>query len=192
MSLYNTHDQYGLVAKSLHWLMAAAFISQIGIGVTMMLLPLTDPRTFSLFQTHKSLGVVLFLATLLRLGWRIWDKPPALPADMPRWQHHAARALHYGLYFAFLAMPLLGWVIVSASPYGIPTIVFDLVELPHLAFVVTSPHKAAIGAAASWAHWALAWAVSLMIMGHIGAALLHHFVLKDDVLRRMLPFASRP
>jgi cytochrome b561 len=190
MRLTSEERSYGAAAKAFHWLMALLFLGQIGVGVAMSLLPLTDPRTFSLYQTHKSLGVALFGLAALRLAWRLFSPPPPLPAALPRWQHVASRAVHDGLYFAFLAMPLIGWVIVSASPYGIPTIVFGLFELPHLGFVVASPHKAMIGSVASWAHWALAWAVSILILGHIAAAMAHHFIWKDDVLRRMLPFAK--
>ena len=172
---------------TLHWIMAACFIGQIGIGVAMTNLPLTDPGTFPLYQTHKSLGILLFGLAVLRLVWRLADAPPALPPHMPQWQVRASKAAHLGLYASFIVMPLLGWVIVSASPYGIPTYFFGLVEVPHLAFVVASPLKQSFGDAASLAHWLLAWAVSFLILGHIGAALWHHFRDRDDVLRRMLP-----
>jgi cytochrome b561 len=93
-------------------------------------------------------------------------------------------------------MPLLGWVIVSASPLGIPTLIFGKLVIPHISFVVNSPGKQMIGSVASWAHWALAWAASIAVGGHIAAALLHHIVEKDAILKRMLParahFQSEP
>lgn len=187
MRFKNSSQTYGITAMAFHWIMAACFIGQIGIGIAMTTLPLTDPRTFPLYQTHKSLGILLFVLTVLRLVWRLVDAPPVLPPQMPLWQVRASKAVHLGLYASFIMMPLLGWVIVSASPYGIPTYFFGLVELPHLAFVVASPVKQSLADAASLAHWLLAWAVSLLILGHIGAALWHHFRVGDDVLRRMLP-----
>lgn len=195
MPLANTSTRYGLVAMFFHWLVAALFAVQTGIGIAITNLPLTHPWMFPLYQWHKSLGVLVFVLVVLRLIWRGLDHAPALPAPLPLWQRRAARLTHAGLYAALLAMPLLGWVIVSASPYGIPTVLFDLVTLPHLAFVAESPQRDAIGAAASWGHWALAWSASALVLLHIGAALAHHFVMKDDILARMLPargdFTSR-
>ena len=196
MRFRNRGHRYGIVAMTFHWLMAVCFLGQIGIGIAMTNLSLTDPRTFPLFQTHKSLGILLFVLAVLRLLWRFADAPPPLPAQMPHWQIRASQAVHLGLYGCFIAMPLLGWVIVSASPYGIPTYFFSLIELPHLGFIVASPHKQAFSDAASLAHLVLAWAASFLILGHIGAALWHHFLNRDDVLRRMLPghflFSERP
>ncbi len=191
MPLKNLIHRYGVVAMVLHWTMAVCFVGQIGIGIAMTILPLTDPLTFPLYQTHKSLGIMLFGLAVLRLVWRLADAPPALPPQLPLWQVRASKAVHFGLYACFIVMPSLGWVIVSASPYGIPTYFFGLVELPHLGFVVASPAKQSLGDMASFAHWFLAWVVSLMILGHIGAALWHHFWLGDDVLRRMLPGRPR-
>tara|TARA_R110000824_G_scaffold118960_19_gene272586 strand:+ start:6568 stop:7164 length:597 start_codon:yes stop_codon:yes gene_type:complete len=196
MQLRNSSTRFGLVAKGFHWLVALLFATQIGIGVAITNLALTHPWTFPLYQWHKSLGALVFVLVVLRLGWRWLDRAPDLPDTLPRWQRRAATLTHAGLYAVLLVMPLLGWIIVSASPYGIPTVLFDLVELPHIAFIVTSPHRDAIGAAASWAHWALAWGASGLLLLHIGAALAHHFAMKDDILLRMLPtrgdFTSRP
>ncbi len=196
MRFKNLNHRFGIVAMTFHWLMAVCFFVQMGIGIVMTNLPLTDPRTFPLFQTHKSLGILLSVLAVLRLMWRFADAPPPLPVHMPQWQVRASQAVHFGLYACFIAMPLLGWVIVSASPYGIPTYFFSLVELPHLGFIVASPRKQAFGDAASLAHLTLAWAASFLIFGHIGAALWHHFQTRDDVLRRMLPgrflFSERP
>lgn len=104
--------------------------------------------------------------------------------------------MHFSLYAALLIMPLLGWIIVSASPLGIPTLIFGKVAIPDLVFIVESPDKQLIGSIASWAHRALAWAASLAVICHIAAALVHHLVMKDATLTRMLPtraqFRSEP
>jgi cytochrome b561 len=84
-------------------------------------------------------------------------------------------------------MPLTGWVIVSASPLGIPTVLYGIVPLPHIGFVAGHPQKAAIETAASWAHWGLAIFAATLIVLHMAAALWHHFAKRDDVLTRMLP-----
>ena len=196
MQLRNTSERYGLIAIALHWSVAALFLSQLAIGIYMTDLPLTDPRVFPLYQTHKSIGFVIFVLVAIRLVWRVTGQTPPPPATLPRWQARAAIAVHVSLYAALLLMPLLGWVIVSASPLGIPTLIFGKLVIPHIPFVVKSPDKQMIGSVASWAHWALAWAASIAVGGHIAAALLHHIVEKDTILKRMFPtrahFQSEP
>jgi len=196
VQLRNSPERYGLVAIALHWAVAMLFLGQVALGTFMTALPLTDPRVFPLYQTHKSIGFVIFLLVVIRLVWRATGQTPPPPATLPRWQARAAVAIHFSLYAALLLMPLLGWVIVSASPLGIPTLIFGKFEIPHLAFVVESSNRQMIGSVASWAHWALAWAASIAVCGHIAAALLHHIVKKDTILKRMLPtrahFQSEP
>lgn len=196
MQLRNLSERYGLVAIALHWTVAALFLSQVAIGIYMTDLPLTDPRVFPLYQTHKSIGFVIFILVAIRLVWRVTGQTPPPPASLPRWQAKAAIAVHFLLYTALLLMPLLGWVVVSASPLGIPTLIFGKLVIPHIPFVVKSPDRQMIGSVASWAHWALAWAASIAVGGHIAAALLHHIVEKDTILKRMLParahFQSEP
>lgn len=187
MQLRNSSLRFGLVAVSLHWLIAGLFLAMVAIGFVMTNLALTDPRTFPLYQLHKSIGVTIFALVVLRLLWRLSGKVPPLPATLKPWERAAAHLTHYGLYAALLLMPLTGWITVSASPYGIPTILYGYLKLPHLGFVVTSAHKAAIETAASWAHWGLAWTALALVFLHIAAALKHRLVLKDDVLARMLP-----
>lgn len=187
MQWRNSTIRFGIVAISLHWLIAALFLAMLAIGVTMTRLPLTDPWTFPLFQFHKSLGATVFLLACLRIGWRAGNNPPPLPASLKPYERALARFTHWGLYAALFLMPLTGWVIVSASPLGIPTVLYGLVPLPHIGFVADHPQKAAIETAASWTHWTIAIFAATLIALHIGAALWHHFVKRDDVLTRMLP-----
>ena len=114
MQLRNSSERYGLVAIALHWTVAALFLGQIAIGIYMTDLPLTDPRTFPLYQTHKSFGFVIFVLVAIRLVWRVTGQTPPPPASLPHWQARAAAIIHASLYAALLLMPLLGWVIVSA------------------------------------------------------------------------------
>ena len=99
-----------------------------------------------------------------------------------------ARITHVGFYAVMILLPLSGWVMVSASPIGIPTIWFGLFEWPHLP-VGTSRE---ISSNASEAHELLAWFGVLLFFLHVGGALKHHFLDRDDVLARMLPFLRRP
>ncbi|GMV61566.1 MAG: hypothetical protein AMXMBFR74_07350 [Parvibaculum sp.] len=187
MQWRNSERRFGLVALSLHWLIAAFFLVMLAIGVTMTRLPLTDPWTFPLYQLHKSIGATIFLLVCARVAWRAANAPPPLPAALKPYERALALATHWGLYAALLLMPLTGWMIVSASPLGIPTVLYGLVPLPHIGFVADHPQKAAIETAASWTHWTIAIVASGFVALHIAAALWHHFVRRDDVLTRMLP-----
>lgn len=196
MQLRNSAERFGLVALGLHWLVAALFLVMLAIGFAMTNLPLTHPWTFPLYQLHKSIGATIFLLVAFRLCWRWLGEVPPLPASLTPLERMAARLTHGGLYAALLAMPLAGWVIVSASPLGIPTVLFGLIRLPHISFVAAHPQKKEIGALASSVHEGLAWAALALVALHVAAALWHHAVRKDDVLRRMLParvlFARKP
>jgi cytochrome b561 len=187
MQLRNTHRRFGLVALSFHWLVAALFVAMIAIGLTMTALALTHPWKFPLYQFHKSLGVTIFALVALRLLWRVSGPVPPLPVSLPAWERGAAHLTHWALYALLIVMPLTGWVIVSASPLGIPTVLYGIVRLPHIGFVAERPDKEAIEHVAATVHAVLAWTGIALVALHAGAALRHHFWLKDDVLRRMLP-----
>jgi cytochrome b561 len=192
MKLRNTPEAYGAVAVTLHWLIALAVLTMLGVGFYMDWLPKGDPLVYPLFQFHKSLGLSILVLVVLRLLWRISNPTPALPAHMPRWERFAASAAHYGFYAALLLLPLSGWVMVSASPYNIPTLYFGLFEWPHLGFVTQSPDKALYEDIAHEVHEILVWAALALIGLHAAAALRHHYMLKDTVLTRMAPWMRRP
>ena len=179
--------RYDPIAISLHWLIALAFLSMLAIGFVMHDLPLTDPWKFPLFQFHKSLGFTILSLVGIRILWRLTHRPPALPANMPAWEKGSAEATHWVLYAILLAMPLSGWIIVSHSAYNIPTLYFGLFEIPHLGELNVGYSKKQIEEAASLIHEVLAFSACGLIALHAGAALRHHFILKDTVLRRILP-----
>jgi cytochrome b561 len=186
----NAETRYGFLAMGFHWIVALFFLGNLGLGVYMSGLELSDPSVFPLYQLHKSFGVCIFLVVMLRLAWRLIDAPPALPTKMALWEQIASKLTHLGLYGALVAMPLTGWIIVSASPYNIPTRIFDLVPLPHIELIVTNPDKDLWLGFGEWSHWLLAWSAAAAVFLHVAAALRHHFMLKDDILRRMLPSAD--
>ena len=183
----NSQTRYGLAAIGFHWTVALFFLGNLGLGAYMSGLELSDPDLFPLYQLHKSFGVCIFLVVVLRLTWRLLDTSPAMPPDMALWEQVAAKLTHLGLYGILVAMPLSGWIIVSASPFNIPTRIFDLIALPHIELIVTNPDKDLWLGFGEWAHWLLAWSAAAAVFLHVAAALRHHFLLRDDVLRRMLP-----
>ena len=175
--------RYTATAKLLHWILALALIAAIGIGLYMVSLSFS-PQRLKLYNWHKWLGVSILLLSLVRLGWRLANKPPALPAamaaKMPAWQHKAHHGTHHALYALFFLVPLLGWAYSSAA--GFPIVFLGLVPLPD--WVPVSPALAeTIKPLHQWSAYALAGLIVL----HIAAALKHQLVDRDGLLLRMLP-----
>ena len=107
--------------------MALGILALAAIGLVMVHLNIPLQRKFELYQLHKSIGVTILLAALLRMGWRLMHKPPELPAHMPSLERAAAVSGHLILYFFLFALPLTGWALVSASVLGIPTVLYGVI-----------------------------------------------------------------
>jgi cytochrome b561 len=183
MTLYNSAITWGWPAKALHWLVAVLVVGLLAIGFTMVWLVTDLGSKFQLYQLHKSFGVLVFVLVGVRLVWRsVNPAVPALPGGLRPWERRAARLTHGSFYVLLLLMPVTGWVTASASPLGIPTIVFGLFELPN----PIVPNRE-VEAVMSVVHGILAVLLVLLLALHVSAALKHHFVLGDDVLVRMLP-----
>lgn len=174
--------RYHRTAIALHWVMAVAFILMLGSGLTLEYAELQQQFKFQLFQWHKSLGVLLIVAVVARIIVRLLHKPPALPAAFKRWEVLAAHLGHYGLYAVMIMMPLSGWVMVSSSPYGLPTMVFGLFEWPHLPGMAANE---AINSASKTVHWFCAYAFLALLAAHIGAVIKHAVIDKENLLTRM-------
>jgi len=185
--LKNTRERFGAVAQGFHWLIALAFIAMLAIGLYMTSLPFSNSLTFPLYQFHKALGITILVVVVFRVLWRLWNVQPALPGGLKLYEQLLARVTHYGLYVALFLMPISGWVMVSASTLPIKTMIFGLFELPKIGFIAASPHKNAIHEFAEGLHGTVAWIAIALLVLHVGASLKHHFVLKDNVLRRMVP-----
>ncbi len=182
----NTRSAYGTVAIALHWTIAALIIGMLGFGLYMVRLPIHEPATYSLYQLHKSIGFVVLALVSLRILWKITGITPDLPAEMPIWEKLAAHLGHISLYALMLVMPVTGWLLVSSSPLGIPTVFFDLFEIPHLSTPVFLGQKADVSAFFTAVHGWAAYAFIAVILGHVGAAFKHYFISRDKVLQRML------
>jgi cytochrome b561 len=187
-------SRYSLVAMILHWLIALMIISLFAAGLWMheaIEEPASRALAFKVYQLHKSFGITVLLLTLLRLAWRFTHKPPPLPIRMKSWERLLARVSHMGFYVLMLAIPFSGWAMVSASPLGLPTIIFGLFEWPHIGPLAAIENKAPVEHLLKEAHELLAFAMIGLLLLHIIAALKHHFFDKDDVLARMLPLVKQ-
>ena len=173
-------DRYTPGAVALHWIVAALILFNLAFGLYTVDLPLS-PQKLRFFSWHKWLGVTIFMAAAVRLGWRAFHPAPPLPATMQPWELRAAHASHVLLYVLFFAAPLTGWLFSSAA--GFQTVYLGLVPIPdllaknkELADVLKAMHK--------WINYTMAAVIAI----HAAAAFKHHFVDRDDVLVRMLPF----
>ncbi len=175
--------QYNRVAKGLHWLMALLIIGLIPLGLYMHDLPLS-PQKLQLYSWHKWAGVSVFVLLLARVAWRLAFPPPPLPWQMSRTQQQLAHLGHLGLYLLMLVIPVSGWLMSSAK--GIQTVWFGVLPIPDL----ISKDKA-LGAQLADLHALLSWTLVALLIVHVGAALKHHIVDRDDVLKRMLPARRR-
>ncbi|MFC3303015.1 cytochrome b [Parvularcula lutaonensis] len=180
-------SRYTAVAKFLHWLIALIILIQIPFGFYMHNLEPSEFK-FTLYQLHKSAGLIVLALALFRLYWRLTHPIPPLPAAMPNWQKIVARFTHVAFYVLIIGIPLTGWAMVSASTLGIDTKIFFLIPVPHL------PVPQGEEQVEFWieVHELLAKATIGLLVLHVGAALKHHFHDRDDILIRMLPERLQP
>jgi cytochrome b561 len=171
--------RYTAPAVALHWLMALGLLGTFALGLYMHELPLS-PAKLRLYSWHKWAGVALFLLAFARLAWRATHRPPALPEAMPRPQRMAAALAHHLLYLLMFAVPLSGWLMSSAL--GFQTVWFGLVPIPDL--LSKDPD---LGEILKAVHMTLNFLMAAVVLAHAAAAVKHHVVDRDDVLRRMLP-----
>jgi len=174
--------RYTTTAIGLHWIVVALIGAAWALGLTMVDLPLS-PQKLKVYSWHKWIGVTIFLVALARLAWRAVHPAPAMPPSMPAWQIRAAAASHALLYALILAIPLSGWLFSSAS--GVPVVYLGLVQLPDLV-----GRDKALAGLLKQVHVVLNWTLFVTACIHVAAALKHHFVDRDDVLARILPFVS--
>lgn len=186
---------YNRVAMTLHWVIAAAILTLLASGLWMtdaIKVPATQATAFTVYQWHKSLGLTVLVLSLARLAWRLFSPPPPLPSSMGRMSRLAAHGAHAAFYILMIGLPLIGWAMVSASIYGLPTIVFGLFEWPHISLLANLQDKAPVEAALRTAHQTGGYLMIALLILHVGAALKHHFIDRDHVLAAMLPLVRTP
>lgn len=176
-------QDYTAGAKVFHWLTVLLMVAVFLLALIMVELPL-GPLKIELYNWHKTVGLTILALAVLRLAWRLRHPPPPMPEDMATWERLAAHAAHLGLYLFLFSQPLVGLVMSWAS--GFPTILFGSFTLPN-----PIGTDQALYDALSNVHFWSAWALLALIGLHAGAALRHHFIKKDTVLRRMLPQTRR-
>ena len=172
----NGQPMFHPFARVIHWLMAAMILAMLFIGAGMV--STVSEKHQWLVGIHKPLGIAVFVLALVRLGFRLTHPAPPLPADLPLWQKLAAHASHWLLYALMLAMPLIGWGMLSAGGY--PVTLDAGLQLPAIL-----PADATLFAWLRESHRYLAWLFFLTFLAHMGAALMHGLIRRDGVLRSM-------
>ena len=176
-----TKHRYHPVSIILHWVLGIALVSIFCFGLYMADLPFS-PSRLKLFNWHKWAGISILALSALRLLWRATHPAPPLPAAieqaMPTWQLQAHHATHFALYALFFIVPLVGWAYTSAA--GFPVVLFGQFPLPDL----LSPDKALAALIKPW-HQYSAFALALLVLLHVAAALKHQLIDRDGLLKRM-------
>lgn len=172
--------RYSPVAIALHWLIALLIIAAFSLGLTMVDMPGVTPTKLRYFNYHKWLGVTVLAFAVARLLWRLTHPAPPLPAQTPAWQKQVAEITHYALYLLIFAVPLSGYFYSLAS--GFPVVYLGKIPLPVL--IGPNPELKPI---LKNLHYVLNITLGTLVSLHILAALKHHFIDRDDILKRMLP-----
>ncbi|MSP66504.1 MAG: cytochrome b [Alphaproteobacteria bacterium] len=172
-------ERYTPVARAFHWTTAALVLTMVPLGLALSELRQGRIQDFG-YDLHRSIGVVLFPLVVARLLYRLSHPAPPLPATMPAWQQRAAMTVHGALYLLLLLNPLVGWW--GTSAYGAPITVFWLFALPPLV-----AKNQGLGEAILYWHGWTGLSLATLIAAHIGAALQHHLIQRDGILRRMWP-----
>jgi len=175
-------EGFSAMQRVLHWLMAIMVLTMLFIGVSMV--STLRPRFLTLIAVHKPLGIAILALAVLRLGIRWWFGVPPLPDDLPQTQALAAKLSHYLLYALLIAMPLVGWGMLSAGGY--PVVLYGSLHLPAIL-----PHDDQLHAILRAAHTALAYMFFATILLHVAAALFHALIRRDGVFRTMAGVGPR-
>ena len=182
MSVRNSTRSWGSVSKALHWIIVLLIINQWLIAERADSLP-NGLAKLQALAWHKSFGITILMLAVVRLVWRLLNPTPELASETKPWERSLARLSHVLLYALIFAMPLTGWMMSSARNF--PVSWFHLFQLPDL----VAPDKHIFEMMRNL-HGLLFLALVGVALLHVAGALKHHFVDKNDVLKRMLPFGG--
>ena len=184
MPLRNSAEAYGSLAKFRHWSIVVLVVSQWFLVEAAEEAGKDTPERAALMGWHISSGMLVLLLAVARIVWKVAEGGRPAPLGEVVWQRKAAAAGHGILYLLILLQPISGWLVVSTG--GRPIDFFGWFAFPALAAKNHELHETLEAV-----HETLFDALVVVAVVHIAAALYHHFLLKDDTLRRMLPFTGR-
>ncbi|MBE7210962.1 MAG: cytochrome b [Gluconacetobacter diazotrophicus] len=170
--------RFSVAQRTLHWVMAVAILAMLFIGVGMV--STVTASYLGLVSIHRPLGILILLLALVRIVVRMVRGTPPLPRDMPEFMKNAAAASHYAFYVLMVAMPLLGWGMLSAAAY--PVKMWGGFALPPIL-----PQNDALHALLWNLHHYLAFLFFALILLHLAAGLFHALIRRDGVFEAMAP-----
>jgi cytochrome b561 len=173
--------QFTAFSRLLHWTMAAMVLTMLGIGVDMVT-SLTNYHV--LVSIHRPLGIAILILIVVRFVNRQLSSLPPFPTTMSRAERLAATASELTMYFLMFTLPLVGWAMLSAARY--PIVLYGSLHLPFILL-----HNAMLYAVLRKVHTILAYLFFLTILAHFGAILFHTLIVRDGILKRMVPWNIR-
>ncbi len=179
MQWKNSTTHFGLIAIALHWLVALTVFGLFALGLWMTELDYYDSWYKQGPWLHKSIGILLFFTLLFRISWRLFTPPPVGLSSHKQWEVKISHVIQLLLYLLLLLIMLSGYLISTADNRSID--VFNWFSIP--ASITSIPNQADV---AGWVHLVLASSVIGLVTLHAAAALKHHFVDKDQTLKRII------
>lgn len=171
-------QQFNVVARILHWTMAAMILTMLGIGVAMVA-SLADYHL--LLSIHRPLGIAILILVVIRFINRKLSTLPAFPTTMSHTERHVAKVSEYLMYGLMLVLPLVGWGMLSAAHY--PIVLFGSIYLPWIL-----PQSLELYSVLRQTHTVLAFLFFATFIAHFGAILFHTLIVRDGLLKRMVPW----
>lgn len=176
-------SRYHALAIAMHWLMVLGLLFMFASGLYMVYGDMPKSEQYKLFQIHKASGVLMLWAIVVRILIKSLLKAPLPHASLSESNAKKAKLGHLLLYTGLVIMPLSGWLMVSASPFGLPTFVFvDWIEWPHVPGVARNK---TVESFANNIHWISALVLGILVLGHISAVIIHKQKHKIDLISRM-------
>lgn len=181
MALQNTSEKFGSLTKFLHWTIFILFVVQYYLVYRREYFPKGSAEKMQYMMLHKSFGLCVLILAFIMLVWRGVGTRPSMPMTMSGFERFSAKAIHFLLYLAMFLMPISG--ILMSQFGGYPISIFGLFTLPNPLM-----KNELLGGICYNTHKISSFIIIGIVAGHILAALFHHYVRKDTVLKRMLPF----
>lgn len=179
MQIRNTSANYGVVAIFLHWLVALTVFGLFALGYWMVDLTYYHDWYKRAPDIHRSIGILLLAVMLVRVVWRAVNVPPSAPSGHKRWEVRSAHLVHGLLYVLIFVAMVSGYLISTADGSSIS--VFGWFEVPSVTGSTDRMEEPA-----GTVHYWTTWSIIVLAMIHAAGALKHHFIDRDNTLRRML------
>ena len=178
--------RYSAVAIILHWLITAFIVVNLIIGWIHDDIPRDIRR--DVMAVHMSIGLTVLMLSVLRVLWRLINRPPPLASSLAPWERGLAHLVHFALYAFMFLMPLSGWIMQSTRAPARPILFWGL-QFPQFPLPEIDPASLKLlHNNAGWAHELLGYGFAALIVLHVAGALKHQFIDRHPELQRMLPF----